>query len=186
MHGTQAGQQFASVEGLAHVVISAQFQTDDTVAQLVHGGEHDDRDAGAAAQLLAQVQAAFAGQHQVEDDGVRTLFFDSRPHRRAIGGQVDFVAMHDKELLQQGTNFHIVIDDQQSAHDQVQWGVKSAYLKLFCCAGHIFQSCNKAAFATQSGHQPAKALGDPVGRPNQGNLPCRHNLQSTALTAANP
>jgi hypothetical protein len=65
--------------------------------------------------------------------------------------------MLKKEFFQQGEDFHIVVDDQQSAHDYsvpvvAQW----AHLKPFALAGHIFQSRNIAAAPPSSRHLRAK------------------------------
>ncbi|MNG04912.1 hypothetical protein D3C84_880790 [compost metagenome] len=46
-----------------------------------------------------------------------------------MGGQVHLVGMLDKKLLQQGQDFHIVVDDQQSAHVQGIQGQKKSVSK---------------------------------------------------------
>ena len=41
--GAHPGQQFARIEGLAHVVVGAHFEADDAVHLLALGGNDDDR-----------------------------------------------------------------------------------------------------------------------------------------------
>ena len=69
-HGANAGQQFARIERLRQIVVGAHFQTDDAVDLFAFGGQHDDRNLRVRAQPLADAQAVFAGQHQVEHDKV--------------------------------------------------------------------------------------------------------------------
>ncbi|MNF72864.1 hypothetical protein D3C84_548510 [compost metagenome] len=110
-HGTHSGQQFAGVEGFGQVIVGAEFEADHPITEFTHGGEHDHRDRVADAQLLAQDQPAVAGQHHVENDQVWRLALDGRPQRRAVGGDLDTVAVLDEEFFQQIEDFKVVVDN---------------------------------------------------------------------------
>ncbi|MNN55195.1 hypothetical protein D3C81_1700570 [compost metagenome] len=42
LNGAQSGEQFPRVERFGQVIVGAQFQADDAVAQFTHRGQHDD------------------------------------------------------------------------------------------------------------------------------------------------
>lgn len=69
--GPYPGHQLLGAERLDHVVVGSQLQARHPVGLVGPGGEHDDRDAGVAAQRPGDVQAVQAGEAQVEDDQVR-------------------------------------------------------------------------------------------------------------------
>lgn len=64
--GAQAGEQDGRLDGLDHVVVGAGFEAEDVVEVAFLGGEHEDRRIGDAADFAAHVQAALAGEHEVE------------------------------------------------------------------------------------------------------------------------
>src|SRR5690606_10873193 len=65
-HGFYPCHYFAGAEGLADVVVGAEFQAQQPVDFVDLGGNHDDGQAGGLADVLADFHAVLAGQHQVE------------------------------------------------------------------------------------------------------------------------
>ncbi|MCY1420817.1 hypothetical protein D9M71_364520 [compost metagenome] len=116
---TYPGQQFPGVERLAQVVVSAHFQPYHAVDQLIHGGQHDHRHRILLAQALTECQPALPRQHQVENDQVRQLALDRCPHRRAIGGNLDFITLLHKEFLQQCEDLKVVVHNQKPVHQHI-------------------------------------------------------------------
>src|SRR5690348_3543450 len=70
-HRVDAGQHLAHGKGLGDVVVCAELEADDLVDLRVLGGDHDDRHAARLAKGPAEVEAAHAWKHQVEQDQVR-------------------------------------------------------------------------------------------------------------------
>ena len=64
--GAQAGQQQARLDRFVHIVIGARFQAQHLLDVVFAGGQHQDRHVGETADLPAHVDAAEAGQHQVQ------------------------------------------------------------------------------------------------------------------------
>ena len=72
--GLDARQQLRHLERLGDVVVGAELEADDLVDHLAARGEHDHRRLDAAlAQLAADVEAAHARQHQVEQQQVERI-----------------------------------------------------------------------------------------------------------------
>ena len=66
-----AQHEFARAEGLGHVVVRAEFKTDDAVHFLGLCGEHEDRDAlglRTVLERLANFESGHAGQHEIQHD----------------------------------------------------------------------------------------------------------------------
>src|SRR5512138_3704163 len=64
-HGFDARHQLAHAERLGDVVVRADLEPDHTVNLFAAGGDHDDRHAAGLAQLAADVQSIYLGDHQV-------------------------------------------------------------------------------------------------------------------------
>ena len=70
-HGLYPGHQLLGIKGLDHIVVSPQLKPQHLVKDLALGGEHDNRDLGAGAQLAAHLIAVHAGKHQIKENQVR-------------------------------------------------------------------------------------------------------------------
>ena len=110
----QPRKQLAEVEGLGQVVVGADVEAADAVADLSARGEHEDRrPALALAQRAADLEAVAAGEHHVEDDGVVV------PHRRlhqrgvAVADDVDGVALVAQPAPDGTRQLRVVLDEQQ-------------------------------------------------------------------------
>ena len=71
-HRADPGHQLPRREGLGHIVVCTQFETDDFVDLAVFGGEHDHRDVRLLSQGAAHLGTGQARQHQVEKDEIST------------------------------------------------------------------------------------------------------------------
>ncbi len=111
---TQPQQQLARVERLGHVVIGAHFQAEDAVGRAATRGQHDHRQGGLLAQLLAQRQPILAGQHQVQHHRVEGPGSQCRAHAITVAGDDGLQALLAQVLGEQGADLRIVIDDQDA------------------------------------------------------------------------
>ena len=112
-HRVHAGQQFARVEGLAQVVVGADFQADDAVHVLALGREHDDRRAVVGgAQAPADRQAVLAGHHQVQYDQVGRLAQHQPVEGLAVLGEDDFETFLRQVAAQEVADARVVIHHQ--------------------------------------------------------------------------
>src|SRR6266550_6067900 len=66
-------RQLAGRERLRNVIVGAELEASDAVRLLVAGGEHDDRNLRAGADLAADLEAVHAGQADVEHDEAHRL-----------------------------------------------------------------------------------------------------------------
>ena len=65
-NGADAGQQFARVEGLCQIIISAEFKPHDAIRLLTHCGQDHDGHIGLGAQPAGEIKPRFARHHEVE------------------------------------------------------------------------------------------------------------------------
>jgi hypothetical protein len=110
-HGADAGQQFARVERFRHVVVGAEFQADDAVGFLPHRGQHDDGDVGLGAHPAREVEAGFAGQHQVQHDDVVVAGGPDAAGFPRVAGDGDAHPVLFQEAGQQVADLAVVVDD---------------------------------------------------------------------------
>ena len=115
-HGLDAGDEFAHGEGLGHVVVSADFEADDAVDFVVAGGEHQDGDGAAAADLAADVEAVHAGEHEVEHQEVGLVGEGEFEAAFAVGGGFDLVALAAEVVGDGAGEAFLVLDDQDPGH----------------------------------------------------------------------
>ena len=113
--GAHAGDQLDRLERLGHVVVGAGLQPLDDVDRVALGGQHHDRHRRLGADVLADLQAVAAGQHQVQQHEVGPGLLEDADRAVAVGDEGRFVALapqHDAEHLGEGG---VVVDDQDSA-----------------------------------------------------------------------
>jgi hypothetical protein len=115
-HGAHAGQQFAGVERLGHVVVGAQLQPDDAVGLLTHGREHHDRHVALAAHPAGQFQPTLAGQHQVEHHQLEVPGRPRAPRLPCVADGRDPEAVSLQEAGKQVAYFPVIIDDEDVRH----------------------------------------------------------------------
>ena len=110
-----AGDELLGLEGLDDVVVGTGLQPHDHVDGVALGRQHHDRDAGLGADLLADVDAVLAGEHQVEQDQVGTEAaegFEGLVAARDDPALEAFLAQHDGQHLGER---RIVVDHQNAA-----------------------------------------------------------------------
>ena len=115
-HRTDAGDQLARRIRFGHIVVRTEFEADDLVDLTVTRRHHDDGNAGARSQRLADVGATHAGQHEVEQDDVRSGAIEFRQRRRSVvddGGLEAFLAEQERQRVRQGL---LVLHDQHTRH----------------------------------------------------------------------
>src|SRR5919108_1335424 len=117
--GVDPRQHLAHRERLGDVVVGAQLEADDLVDLGVFGRDHDDRHAARLAQRPAEVEPAHSGQHQVEQDQVRSRGPSGAQAGGAVGRLVDGKAGGDEVVLQHLADAFVVLDDEDSARAAV-------------------------------------------------------------------
>ena len=86
-------EQLRHRERLGEVIVGAELEANDLVRRLTSGGEHEDgRGDASRAEIAAHVEAAGAGQHDVQQDGIERAARGEREPRRAIVGVLHGVA----------------------------------------------------------------------------------------------
>ena len=110
--GANSRDQFAAAERLRHIVVGAEFQSDDAIDLVALGGDHDDRDVGFGAQRAAQRQPVFARQHEIEQDEVDARVGQRLAHGFAVAGAADAKAVLDERARHQFAHLSVIVDDQ--------------------------------------------------------------------------
>src|SRR5438445_374749 len=113
-HRVYSCQDLANREGLRDVVVGAQLEPDDLVDLGVLGRDDDDRHAAALAKRAAEVEAAHARQHQVEEDEIRTGGAGSAQTRGTVRGLLDGEARGGEVVLQHVADALVVFNDQNA------------------------------------------------------------------------
>ena len=90
--GAEPGEELVHAEGLGDVVVGAGVEGGDLVAFGAAGRQDDDRHGGPAAEAADDVEAAHAGEAEVEDDGVGMVLGGQDEGVLAGGGGVGLVA----------------------------------------------------------------------------------------------
>ena len=96
-HRAHSRQQLAGIEGLAHVVVGADFQSDDAIHIFALGGDDDDGDVRGALEALGYGEAILAGQHQIENQEVHAATGERVIHRSSVSYRNDVVALLDQK-----------------------------------------------------------------------------------------
>ena len=92
--GAHPAEQLADRERLRHVVVGADLEAHDLVHLGVLGGQQDDRHGALGADLAADVEAALAGHHDVQDQEVEdAVVVDLLLGVLAVGGEGDVEAL---------------------------------------------------------------------------------------------
>jgi hypothetical protein len=112
-HRADPSQQLPQGERLGDVVVGAQLEAAHAVPLLAAGGQHDHRDVDPAApQLAADVPAAHARHHDVEQDQVGRLA--GRPPQPVLAVQAHrgLVALEAQVVLEPADDVRLVVDDE--------------------------------------------------------------------------
>jgi hypothetical protein len=98
---------------LGDIVIGAELEPHDAVDLLAPGGEHDDRHLRTCAQLAAQRQTVFPGQHQVEHQQIDMRTLHDAAHFLAVGHRRGAKLVLLQILGEQPPDLTIIVHDQQ-------------------------------------------------------------------------
>ena len=104
--------QLARVEGFGDVVIRTQFETDDAIRLLAHGGEDDDGHIGLRAQPAREVEARLARHHQVQHDKVIAPLRPDAAGLPRVAGDGDAHALAFEEFAEKLADLAVIIDDE--------------------------------------------------------------------------
>ena len=113
--GADPRRQLAPAERLGDVVVGAELEPEDAVELVATGGEHDDRDGPALAQLAADVTAVDVRQAEVEQDEVVA----SRRQGVGAGGDVDDLMPVGLQAGDERLGDRPVVLDEQQLHAHI-------------------------------------------------------------------
>ncbi len=113
--GANVGQQLLVVPGLLDEVFSAGADGFDDVVDGAVGGDHDDGQLGLALlDLRQQLEAALAGQGEVEEHEVEVVLVKHAQSLFAVGGHVDRIAFQREQHFKRLADGGLVVDDQDA------------------------------------------------------------------------
>jgi hypothetical protein len=115
-NGANPGDQFARVERLWQIIVSAHLQTDDAVDVVAARRQHQDRRLRAPAYLAQDFKAVHVRQHDVEDDQGIRAGQSAIDAGLAVMHHLEFKAFAAQILRQQLTQIKIIIDNQYAIH----------------------------------------------------------------------
>ena len=111
-HRLDAGQEFARVERLRHIIVGAHLKAHDTVGLLAHGRQHDDWNFRVRPQPAAEREPILSRQHEIEDDQVDGPIVERLAHAAPIGDGADAQPVLAQVSSHEIANFAVVIDDK--------------------------------------------------------------------------
>ncbi len=121
--GANVGEQLFVVPGLLDEVFRAGADGFDDVVDGAVGGDHDDRQLGLALlDLRQQLEAALAGQGEVEQHEIEVLAFEHAQALFAVAGHVDGVAFEREQHFERLADAGFVVDDQDAGGGGVAVG----------------------------------------------------------------
>src|SRR5260370_4882680 len=109
------GKDLADREGLRDVVVGARTDTEALGGLGVLGSDYDDRHATALPQRAAEIEAAHAGEHQVEQDQVGPSGARGAQARGSVSSFLNREASRCQVVLQHLADSFVVLDDEDSA-----------------------------------------------------------------------
>ena len=114
--GSDAGKEFAGVEGLGEVVVRAHLEADDAVDVFATGGEEEDAVGREGAEAGEDFEAVDAGEHDVEEDhgpGAGARGFEAGV-AAMDGGDAEVVA--GEVFGEHGAELYVVVDEEDVFH----------------------------------------------------------------------
>ena len=135
-----AGQQFARLEWLGQIIVSAQFQTENPVDRRAAGRHHDDSlDPASSAEFPAQIDTVAIWQVEIEHDQIDRLARQYLPHLGQACGDRHGKSSLTQLMTDHLTDVRIVVDDENAGGGQDGGSVHRFCLKLqlaAVCRGH--------------------------------------------------
>ena len=109
-----ARAQFAGVEWLGDIIVSAHFESDDAVHIVAAGGEHHHREFARLAEAPQDLEAVQAGEHNVEHYQVVRAVQCLLESRGAVVSKLCLEAFALEEFLEQQGQLSVVVDDEDT------------------------------------------------------------------------
>ena len=110
--GGDAGGEFFGAEGFGEIVVGAGVEAEDAVLLGTAGGEHDDGNGGAAAELGEDFEAVEAGEHDVEEDEIEGVFRSAGEAGGTVVDGVEGIAGALEEFGDELTETDVIVNDQ--------------------------------------------------------------------------
>jgi hypothetical protein len=111
----QTRKQLDHLERLGQVIVGAELQPDDLVDHLAARREHNDRRVNIAlAQVAADVEAVFSGQHDVKNNCVERFARRACQPYLAVGRGLDQVAFAAQPIGESHHQARLVFDEQDT------------------------------------------------------------------------
>ena len=111
--GADVGQQLFVVPGLLDEVFSTGAHCFNDVVDGAVGGDHDDRKLRLALlDLRQQLEAALAGEGEIEENKIKTFLVENAQSLFAVGGHVYRIALQREQHFKRFTDAGLVVDDQ--------------------------------------------------------------------------
>ena len=108
-----AGKQLTGIKGFGDIVVRTEFKPHDAVNVFAARREHDHgRHVLAGTQAAENLQAVFAGHHEVENERVKAFPQPDAVHRLAVFRDAYGKAVFAEVAAQQVTKARIVVHDQ--------------------------------------------------------------------------
>ncbi len=126
--------EFGEGKRLDEIVVGAEFQAANAVADVVARGQENDRQIAPRPQRTHDFPAVDARQHHVQHHEVVRVFERHVQAVRAGAREVDRVAAFAQPLLQVVAGFRVVFDDED-AHD--------AWIPTPCAASRVGHECGR-------------------------------------------
>ena len=107
------------LKGFGDVVVSAQFESDDTIDLFASSSQHEDGNAarrGLLPERAADFHAIDVRQHDVENDQVRRLLLNKFQRLASGRRALNFEACMTQVVADQPNDIGIVIHDQDAFH----------------------------------------------------------------------
>ncbi len=111
--GANVGEQLLVVPGLLDEIFSAGANGLDDVVDGAVGGDHDDGQIGLALlELRQQLEAALAGQREVEQDEIEVRLVEHAQAFFAVGRGLHGVVLEREQHFKRFANAGLVVDHQ--------------------------------------------------------------------------
>ena len=111
-----AGHQFPRIERLGKIVVSADFESDDTVNVFAARGEQEHRNPGLVAQPPQHFESVQAREHYIQDHQQKVSVERLLQTAISVRGGFDLKALGRQILAHQAAQFDVVIDNENAIH----------------------------------------------------------------------
>src|SRR5262245_27570262 len=112
--GTDASDKLVKVERLRHIVVSAVVEAGEDVGLGVTRGHHNRRSLPTTADQAAQLEAIFAGQHDVQEDEIGTESIEALEDEIAVADAVDLETGVSEVVCQHVRQGTVVFDEKNA------------------------------------------------------------------------